>query len=425
MRILKVIHGYPPYYSAGSEVYSQSICEELSIKNEVFVFTREENPYQPDFTIRTIKQIKNLTVIYVNMSQGKDGFRHQAIDRIFENILEEIKPDVTHIGHLNHLSTGIVEVIKQKSVPIVFTLHDFWLMCPRGQFLQRNFGNPEHLQLCSGQEDRKCATNCYNAYFTGKNEENDINYWSTWINERMKETRAISEMVDVFIAPSNYLKERFVNEFKIPSNKIQFLDYGFPTHYLTPSFANRRRKGFVFGYIGTHIPSKGINLIIEAFSKLNSNSRLLIWGSKDQQSTNALMRMAESSGNKIVFKGGYVNKNLADEVFSQVDCIIVPSIWGENSPLVIHEAQACKIPVITADFGGMAEYVKHQQNGLLFKHRDSDSLLEQIQWAIEHPLEMQTFGERGYIHHPKGDVPNIKDHCNTLIQIYKSTLKHE
>ena len=52
MHILKIIHGYPPNYNAGSEVYSQSICNELSKQHRVSVFTREENPYSPDFGIR-------------------------------------------------------------------------------------------------------------------------------------------------------------------------------------------------------------------------------------------------------------------------------------------------------------------------------------------------------------------------------------
>ena len=56
MHILKIIHGYPPNYNAGSEVYSQSICQELSKQHKVSVFTREENPYRPDFTIRKQKE---------------------------------------------------------------------------------------------------------------------------------------------------------------------------------------------------------------------------------------------------------------------------------------------------------------------------------------------------------------------------------
>ena len=418
MKILKIIHGYPPNYNAGSEVYSQSICEELSKHHEVIVFTREENPYIPDFTIRVEKINSNLKLYFANMAQSKDGYKHKLLDQRFKELVIENTPDIAHIGHLNHLSTGIVDVLNELRIPIVFTLHDFWLMCPRGQFLQRNFGNTQIWQLCDKQEDRKCAVNCYNAYFGCSDNTKYIEQWTDWIKYRMQETKAIIGKVDLFIAPSKYLMNRFVNEFNVPSEKIKYLDYGFPTHYLTPSHSIFKKRIFTFGYIGTHIPSKGINLLIEAFKKLNGEARLFIWGSKDQQSTRALQKMAIESKLPIEFKGEYINKNLADEVFSKVNTIVVPSIWAENSPLVIHEAQSCKIPVITADFGGMAEYVEHNVNGLLFKHRDSEDLSKQMQWAIDHMEEMKQLGKRGYINHEDGLVPDIKEHCEELIKIY-------
>ena len=422
MRILKVIHGYPPLYNAGSEVYSQSICEELSQNNEVFVFTREENVYLPDFTIRKESINNKLIVFFANMAQGKDGFRHKELDNIFGTIIDEIKPEVAHIGHLNHLSTGLVDELKKRNIPILFTLHDFWLMCPRGQFLQRNFGNQNHLQLCNKQENEKCATNCYNAYFTGQeaNINKDISFWADWIGSRMKETKEIANKVDLFIAPSKYLMSRFIDEFNIAPSKIRYMDYGFPTHYLTPHVNKAQNELFNFGYIGTHIPAKGVNLLIDAFLKLKGKAVLKIWGWKDQRSTKALVQKAQEVGLPIEFKGEYINKNLADEVFSQVDCIVVPSIWGENSPLVIHEAQACHIPVITADYGGMREYVNHKVNGLLFEHRNAQSLCEQMQWAIENRIKMKEFGKRGYLFSSDGKVPEIKQHCNELKSIYSS-----
>ena len=420
MKILKIIHGYPPAYNAGSEVYSQSICEELSKNHEVFVFTREEDPYLPDFSIRETKVSGSLTLFFANMARGKDGYRHHQLDMNFEKLVERIEPYVAHIGHLNHLSTGIVDVLKSKNIPIVFTLHDFWLMCPRGQFLQRNFGSENTWQLCDKQEDRKCAERCYSSYFSSTGDQQDIDHWAVWINKRMAETRSVIDKADVLIAPSRYLKDRFVNGFNVPASKIRYLDYGFPTHYLQPPPSRPTKEHFTFGYIGTHIPSKGIYLLIEAFGKLNSNARLLIWGTKDSQSTRALVKRAEAACLSIEFKGGYSNKDIVQEVFSQVDCIVVPSIWSENSPLVIHETQACKVPVITADHGGMKEYVHHKVNGLLFRHRDSNDLTEKMQWAAEHRGEMQRLGERGYLYHPAGEVPGIAEHCLELEKIYGS-----
>ena len=66
MHILKIIHGYPPNYNAGSEVYSQSICNELSKSHRVSVFTREENIYAPCFSIRTEHVNENLILYFVN-----------------------------------------------------------------------------------------------------------------------------------------------------------------------------------------------------------------------------------------------------------------------------------------------------------------------------------------------------------------------
>jgi hypothetical protein len=121
-----------------------------------------------------------LDFYFVNNPQGKDGYRHQAMDNNFAKLIARIKPDLAHIGHLNHLSTGIVDELNKQNIPIVFTLHDFWLMCPRGQFLTRSIGKENNFHLCSAQEDQKCATDCYKVYFSGReeNEQSDIEHWS-------------------------------------------------------------------------------------------------------------------------------------------------------------------------------------------------------------------------------------------------------
>lgn len=422
MQILKIIHGYPPFYNAGSEVYSQSICNELvSRGHKITIFTREEDPYRADFEIRHHRESDLLDFYFVNMPRDKDGYIHEDIDRQFAQLIQELDLDVAHIGHLNHLSTGLVKELKKANIPVIFTLHDFWLMCPRGQFLQRNYDGKNIYQLCSGQDDKKCAKSCYRMFFSGQQDffEQDLNYWTTWIGRRMQETRSIVELVDLFIAPSKYLMQGFIDDFELPKDKVIYLDYGFPTHYLQPTKKAESKELFTFGYIGTHIPAKGVNQLIEAFKEVKGEACLKIWGWKDAQSQKALQKMIEGSLNPIEFCGGYINENLADVVFAHVDAIVVPSIWGENSPLVIHEAQACQIPVITANFGGMAEYVEHQTNGLLFEHRNPSSITEQLQWALDHPKEMKALGKKGYLYSANGEVPNIKAHCTQLEKLYQ------
>ncbi len=419
MKILKIIHGFPPLYNAGSEIYSQSICEELSKKHEITVFTREENPFEPDFKIRTEKQNNNLTIHFINKRIDKDNYSNTNIDNKFAEIIQKNKPDIAHIGHLNHLSTGIVEQLRKQNINIIFTLHDFWLMCPRGQFLQRNYEQTNYYQLCEKQNNEKCALNCYNHYFSGNKVDykRDKSFWTSWIATRMEQTKSIIDKVSLFIAPSKYLMNRFINDFKIPKSKIIYLDYGFPTHYLKP-VDNIENNVFTFGYIGTHIPSKGLNLLIKAFIKIENKAVLKIWGRTNGQNTTALKNMAKNCKNKIVFYGEYSNNNIVNEVFKKINCIVVPSIWGENSPLVIHEAQACKIPVITANYGGMKEYVEHKKNGLLFEHRNENDLYKKMIYALENPKLLQNYGNNAYLFSKDRQVPNIKNHCVELIKNY-------
>ncbi len=438
MHILKIIHGYPPKYNAGSEVYSQSVVNELKKTEKVTVFTREENEYELDFRFR--KETKGgVDFVFVNMARGKDGYNHPLLNERFAKLIDDIKPDIAHIGHLNHLSTGIVDELYKRNIPVLYTLHDFWLMCPRGQFLQRNFDGKNLYKLCKGQDDNKCVKSCYSMYLSGYHNDypteldrfygnetpystiDDFTHWKHWIKTRMMVTKDLVGKINLFHAPSKYLMNRFIKDFNVSEDKIFYLDYGFPTHYLQP--VEPKTNGvFTFGYIGTHIPAKGINLLIKAFSRLTTKAHLKIFGREQGQNTIALKELAAKSKNTIKFCGEYINKNLAETVFNKVNCIVVPSIWMENSPLVIHEAQACKVPVITADAGGMKEYVRHGVNGLLFKHRNEDSLFTQLRYAVENREIMKKMGQRGYLYSETSKVPDIKTHSEQLKRIYNDLI---
>lgn len=418
MHIIKIIHGFPPEYNAGSEVYTQSIVNQLSGKHKITLFTREQNEYIPDFNFRK-QEIEGIDFVYVNMARAKDAYNHENLNNKFKELIENIKPDIAHIGHLNHLSTGIIEVLKNAQIPIVFTLHDFWLMCPRGQFLQRNFDGENLYNLCDKQDNVECAKSCYKMYY---NDKAGLEYYTEFIRSRIENTKEIAGKVDLFIAPSKYLMNRFIDDFEVPKEKILYLDYGFPTNYLKEIQGNLQTN-FTFTYIGTHIPAKGLNLLIEAFKRIEKPCKLLIFGRPEGQNTRALIKIAESSKNEIEFCGEYSNSELTEKVFKYTNCIVVPSIWAENSPLVIHEAQACKIPVITADFGGMKEYVKHKVNGLLFEHRNINDLFEKMNFALENPDLMRLMGKRAYLYSDNGEVPGIQEHCAKLTNIYENLIK--
>ncbi|MCA9527951.1 MAG: glycosyltransferase [Myxococcales bacterium] len=431
MKILKVIHGYPMRYNAGSEVYSQTLCHALAERHEVHVFTREEDAFAPDFRLRAERDADDprVTVHVVNNPRLKDRYRAAGIDQRFAEVLERVNPDVVHVGHLNHLSTSLLREAALREIPIVFTLHDYWLMCPRGQFMQMFPQRPDDLwAACDGQEDRKCAERCYARYFSGAPEERewDVAYWTDWVARRMRHVREVAELVDVFVAPARYLRDRFRDAFGLPDRKLVYLDYGFARARM----AGRRRDAgepFTFGYIGTHIPAKGIHDLIRAFGLLGGDVRLRIWGRPRGQDTDALRGIAAALSSEVASRiewlAEYRNQEIVGDVFNRCDAIVVPSVWVENSPLVIHEAQQARVPVITADVGGMAEYVHHEVNGLLFEHRSVAALAEQMQRLADAPDLAARLGDRGYLFSDSGDVPAADDHAREVEALYAQVLQ--
>lgn len=427
MKIVQVIHGYPMRYNAGSEVYTQTLCHALAARHEVHVFTREEDSFAPDHHVRHERDVEDprVAVHLVNTPRNRDRYRQVGVDQRFAELLDRVRPDVVHVGHLNHLSTSLLVAAAQREVPIVFTLHDYWLMCPRGQFMQMHPEDPSNLwAACDGQEDRKCAERCYARYFSGAPDEReaDVAHWTGWVTRRMKHMREMVELVDMFIAPARYLHDRYRDAFGIPERKLVYLDYGFAVDRLV----DRRRvsgEPFTFGYIGTHIPAKGIHHLIRAFGAVRGEARLRIWGRPLGQDTKVLKELAQSLpgrvADRVEWLPEYRNQDIVRDVFDHVDAIVVPSVWVENSPLVIHEAQQVRVPVITADVGGMAEYVRHEVNGLLFEHRSPASLTAQMQRLVDDPELARSLGGRGYLYSATGDVVSVLDHARDVERLYE------
>jgi glycosyltransferase involved in cell wall biosynthesis/MoaA/NifB/PqqE/SkfB family radical SAM enzyme len=429
MRLVHVIHGYPPRYNAGSEVYTQSLCRALAARHEVHVFTREEDPFRADFALRTEADAGDPRVALhvVNVARSRDRYRHAGVDQRFAELLDRVQPDVLHIGHLNHLSTSLVREASARGLPIVFTLHDFWLMCPRGQFMQMHSDEGELWAACDGQDDEKCARRCYARYFSGAEAELsiDVDHWKGWVARRMQHVREMTELVDVFVAPSEYLHRRFRDEYGLPAVKLVHMDYGFDRARL----AGRTRtpgEPFTFGYIGTHIPAKGVQLLLEAFGRVDTDARLRIWGRPRGQETEALRalaaRLPHDAGQRVEWLPEYENERITRDVLDRVDAIVVPSIWVENSPLVIHEALQARVPVITANVGGMAELVQHEVNGLLFDFRDAASLARQMGRIASEPSMAAQLGARGYLASTSGDVIDIREHAAAIERLYADVI---
>lgn len=464
-------HGYPPLYNAGSEIDTQNTALALrSIPwiSNVSVFSREANVFAPDYELRTTTDQLDKAIQVTLVNHPREApymqYSNSHIDDAFRTVMRHQRPRVVHFGHVNHLSSGLPRIAKQEfGAAVVFTLHDFFHMCPRGQFLvvgpaPKGSGLPVY-ELCNRQVNEKCATRCFARRFGSGAGTSDlgassaqaafeISYWSSFVDGRMKAFRDLQSHVDMFTAPSKQLLNRFVDEFGLPAQKISFLPYGFHLDRL----AGRKRASsasdkFTFGYIGRHQPSKGINLLVDAAFRIVGRSpgslgrfRVVIYGREDGENTSSIRRqilqlidrssaavdatMKNELANLVQFRPEYANSKIVEAVFNHVDAIVVPSIWNENSPLVIHEAQHARVPVITADAGGMAELVRDDRNGFLFKHRDAESLSHAMEKALSNPERMRALGQVGYLFDEsgRGDAPDIHQQTQKLARIYASLL---
>ena len=235
-----------------------------------------------------------------------------------------------------------------------------------------------------------------------------IRHRRNWIN------RIINEM-DQFISPSRFLMEFFLRH-GMPEEKIVFSDNGF----IRPEIEPKAPIGspIRFGYIGTWIPSKGVDIALQAFEKIDpAKAKLTVHGFfpgfdgyEDYET-----QLRAMAGPAVEFNGRYDPKDVYS-LLAEMDCLIVPSIWWENSPLTTHEAFLAHVPLIVADVGGMAEQVK-QGGGLLFRHRDSTSLRMVIKTIIQEPTILDNL---------RAEIPDIKSvrrHADELIEIYTNALK--
>lgn len=257
---------------AGSEVYTYNLARELAKSNEVYVFHRIEDKkiplykYFDDFdqgvNIRRVNNYESEIAAFC------DKYLNPKIDDLFREYLKLVKPDVVHIGHLSHLSTQIPVIAKREfGLPVLFTIHDFWMFCHRGQMI-----NPADFNICDLPDTNQC-TGCTRFHY--KNPA----FSSRLIKERNGHIKNVVDCIDAFFAPSHTL-EKFYIDLGVDSKKIFYSKYGFNISALKPHKKNLHNE-ITFGFTGRIIYTKGVHVLCEAFSKVKGNAELLIYGDYD------------------------------------------------------------------------------------------------------------------------------------------------
>ncbi len=405
MRILLIIHGYPPYYMAGSEVYTYNLAQELAKRNEVFVFHRIEDKNLPLYECFDSED-NGVKIRCINNYEPEnatfyDKYLNPKIDNMFRDYVKLVKPDVVHIGHLSHLSTQIPIIAKREfGLPVLFTIHDFWMFCHRGQLI-----NPENWKICPLPNTKQC-TRCAAYHYQNPDFAFEL------IREREEHIKQVIDCIDVFFAPSHTLEKFFV-DMGVDKSKIFYSKYGFNVSKICKR-TKLLHDTITFGFMGRIIYTKGIHILCEAFSKLNGNSRLVIWGDAENNYGRELKE--KYPDNRIEFKGSYHTDDL-QKVLDSFDILVCPSIWLENAPLVIQEAQCAGIPILTSDKGGMAELVHNGEDGYTFELGNADDLCSKMQNIVNNPQKLLSLKPS------LEQVRSIKEDAEFCMQKYENLSK--
>jgi len=444
MKILQIVHDFPPHNAAGTEIYAYSLCRKLSEGHKVFVFHRVSDLKRKECEVDRNK-FEGLDIFTINntfrsCNSFERFYRDDDITRQFVKILDKVKPDLVHIQHLIFLSTTIIAEIKKRKIPIVFTLHDYWLICAQWHFLKKD------VTICDNHDISQCV-DCLDHQLSIKKIPKSIYLtirnimpvflirilkytYLSWmrrglksgdsieqIRSRMNHMRDVCKMVDIFIAPSQFLKTKFI-EFGIPEAKIRLISNGVDTKFFE-GFKRRKSDKIRFGFIGTILPAKGLHVLIDAFNMIKDDrAELKIYGNLFSYNgfeyyPKYIQKLAKNRN--IRFMGGFAHKDLTD-IFSEIDVLVLPSIWYENSPLVVQEAFLAHVPVIASNIGGIPELVQDGKNGLLFQANNEDELYQKIKLIIDEPNLITTLGRNTQI------VKDMHENAREIEGLYNGLL---
>ncbi|HOG27674.1 MAG TPA: glycosyltransferase family 4 protein [Vicinamibacterales bacterium] len=416
MRVLFVVRGFPPDSTGGTEIHAAGLARILWRRgHDITVLAREARTDLAEHHVRR-DHYGQVPVVRVNNNLREttlfeETYRNPAVDAVARALMDDEPPDVVHVHHLTSLSTGIVEECARRDIPVIVTLHDYWLMCHRGQLLDLD------LERCRGPESDRCAV-CAGLADSARPAVHRAARWLRVLDDHVPRAiadarrrlasglarravpesaaaeaeRRISHMRSVcvgaahLLAPSKALLEQFV-AFGVPRERLQLVELGIDTR----PFARLKRQPserLRIGFVGSLLPSKAPHLAIEAVQGLPPRrAELTVAGSLgpyhgDASYASALRPLLRSPG--VRWLNGVAHHKVPS-VYESLDVVVVPSIWLENSLLVIREAFAAGLPVVASNLGAMAETVADGRNGLLFEPGSSADLRRVLQRLLDEP----------------------------------------
>jgi glycosyltransferase involved in cell wall biosynthesis len=423
-RVLYICHNHPSVRPGGAEQYALELYEAMS----------EEPGWEPVLVAKAGPPVssmgRNVGTIFsrvgadhnqlfahtdgeaydwlMGTSRSKELYTHH-----FRDLLLTLQPDLVHFQHTLFFGYDLVRMVRRTlpEVPIVYTLHEYLPICHRnGQMLRTTDDSP-----CLEPSPRNCHA-CFP----------DISPQTFFMRKRLIQSHL--SFVDRFVAPSRFLADRFI-DWGIPRERILVEDYGRRGGIARDDEPDPREIRDRFGFFGQLSAFKGVTIAMEAMRLLAEDGDLVgdrcerahlwVYGANLELQPGPFQRRFQSlldATAAVTYEGSYQSADVG-RLMSAVDWVIVPSVWWENSPLVIQEAFAARRPVICSDIGGMAEKVTEGVNGIHFRSGDPRNLAAKLRWVIETPK----LWERLRSEIP--DAPAMTSHVAVLQSMYEELLE--
>jgi glycosyltransferase involved in cell wall biosynthesis len=385
MRVLVISHGHPSLSVGGAEVASYNLHCGLNAlpKCASTYLARVGHPVMRhrDTPFLSLRQEEGEILFHTS---DYDPFRLSnrdiaTVQRDFARFVADVAPDIVHFHHFLGLGLECILAARRArpSAPVVVTLHEYLAICHHhGQMVKT-----KKRTLCHRASPAECAL-CFPDISAGE------------FLKRELFLKSLFGLVEAFVCPSRFLAERYV-AWGLPKERVRVLENGQRIEVVAPPRAVARQRGRRnrFGFFGQITEFKGIHVLLDAVSRVpeadwGEDSALLVFGdnleNQPEQFQEEFQRLLDRAGRRARLYGSYKAPELP-MLMREVDWVVVPSIWWENSPMVIQEAFCHGRPVICSNIGGMAEKVTHNATGLHFRQGSVEDLVDRLVEAIRSP----------------------------------------
>jgi glycosyltransferase involved in cell wall biosynthesis len=319
-------------------------------------------------------------------------------------LLDEHRPDVAHLHNVYHqLTLSVVDELAKRRIPIVLTVHDWKIACPA------------YTLFTEGAPCRRCvhgsvANAIVHRCVKGSRLASGLAAAEAAIARR----RGTYGKVQRFVAPSRFAVD-VARMAGIEDGRIahvpNFLTDG---ELSTPPAPGPREPSFL--YAGRLDTTKGVGQLLEAFGRVGAPARLRIAGRGELEDD---VRAASARDPRIEYLG-VVDRA---DVLAEFDCaraVVLPSIWEDNGPLSVLEAQARGAPLVVTDRGGPPEFVRDGESGLVVRAGDVGGLAGALQRLADDPQLASRFGARG--RHDVEVEHNATRHYERLSRVYSQAI---